>query len=197
MSHISILSKAIIRTGALSFGDYLLSSGKRSAYYIDLSQLFNYPDVFSVISESMREVVEDEVGVENVDRIAGISMKGAIHASQLSIRLGKPLVILDRMDGSALYGAIEPDDRILLIDDILNTGKAMDRCVGWITRDAGGKVDHAAVIIDRMGGGSEKLGRRKTQIHSLGNVMDVAQTLLTFGAIESGEHEMIIGETRD
>ncbi len=196
MNNLSILSKAIIRTGALSFGDYLLSSGKKSSYYIDLSLLLNHPDVFSAISKSLKAMVEDEVGVESIDRIAGITTKGAIYASQLSLGLMKPLAILERKNGSILYGSIEPDERIVLVDDTLNTGKTMSRCIGCIKRDAGGKVEHAAVIIDRMGGGNKKLGSMEVQVHSLGYIIDVAQNLLTLGTIESGEHEIIISEVK-
>lgn len=184
----------MVRVGALEFGDFLLSSGKESPYYVDLSLIFNHPSVLKVVIELFESEIRDRIGFDDFQRVAGVLKKGIPFASILSFRLGKPLVMLDKADGSAAFGAVEPDEKILLVDDMINVGLTLERCVKWIREKAGAEVQHAVVILDRLEGGGKRLGRVGVEVHSLATIREIIDTLLEFGSINEEEYEVIKGE---
>jgi orotate phosphoribosyltransferase len=186
--------KIIHRIGALGFGEYLLANGRMSTYYINLGLLFNFPDLFSSTLDLLEAKIRCDVGIEAFDKLGGMELKGALFASNLSPRLNKPLVVLDRSKGMPLYGVVEPGERILLIDDILNLGLTMKRSVKWIKEEASGVVEDSLVIIDRLGGGSRVLKRMGVRIHRIATIKEVADALLSFGSLQPEEYETIKSE---
>lgn len=189
------LSKILVRVGALDFGDFLLSSGKESPYYVDLSLLFNHPSNLTEVIKLIERQVEAKVGKENFQRVAGVLKKGIPIASILSFRLKKPLVMLEKEDGSASFGTIEPDEEILLVDDMINTGLTMEKCIKWIRESAGAKIQSAFVVLDRLEGGSRRLREGGVKVHSLATIREIIDTLSEFGAITSEEYEIIKEES--
>ena len=66
-----------MRMGAIKFGNFRLSSGARSPYYIDLRLAPSYPDVLDKIGDLYVDVVKNEIQSKwNIDRIAGVPTAG-------------------------------------------------------------------------------------------------------------------------
>jgi len=118
--------RAIVTERALTRGDYLLSGGIRSDYYIDKFRLFSDPGVLRRIARLFTPVVAEL----HPDLIAGTELGGVILATAVSQMTGIPMIVV-RKEPKA-YGAFadeyvegpyEPGQRVLLLEDVVSSGR--------------------------------------------------------------------------
>lgn len=191
------LCKILLKTGAIKFGVFKLTSGKMSPYYIDLRLILSFPDALKKVIEFYEEVAKKEVGVENFRRIAGVPTAGLPFASILAFKLGKPLIYV-RKEVKAhgrerkIEGLLHPGDKVLVVDDLVTTGKSMVEAVRSI-RAEGGEVSNALALIDREEGGVETLEKERVRLSCFIKVSEIAEKLLELGAVEAEKLKGVIG----
>lgn len=147
---------------------------KKGVMFRDITTLLNNPEAFSKTINSLYRVYKEK----DFDRVAGIESRGFIIGAPLAYRLGKgfiPLRKKGRLPGETLvreyeleYGkdaieihtdAINPGERILLIDDLLATGGTA-KAAAELIEDAGGIVHSIAFVIELPDlGGRKALGK--------------------------------------
>ncbi len=188
------LAAILVGLGALKFGDFRLTSGRRSPYYIDLRLLPSYPSVLERIAGMYIEVLENEVGLEGI-KVAGIPTAGLPLATAVSLRAKLPLIYVretPKLHGEMkmIEGVLERGDRVVLIDDLVTTGGSLLRAAEAI-RDSGGRVEHAVVLIDREEGGSENLAAVGISLHAVSKISDLLSWLEEVGGIPEERVEAI------
>src|SRR5437870_5925545 len=139
--------KALIKTGALKFGLFKLSGGKLSSYYLDMRILPSFPDAFRASIDLLISKARD---IEGVDKVAGIPTGGLPWASVLAYSLSKPLVytrkeIKHHGREKMVEGLLVPGDKVLLVDDVITTGKNILDAAQTL-RAEGGVVEDALVL---------------------------------------------------
>jgi len=194
------VSKILNQIGALQFGAFKLTSGKMSPYYIDLRVVPSFPDVFHKICDYSTDFIRDEVGENNFERIVGIPVAGIPFASMVAYRLRKPFLYTRkgvRLHGRQrrIEGILSPGDRILLIDDLITTGLSLRKAAKALTAE-GGVVTDAVVLLDRKEGGKETLGKEGIRLHSLLDVVEVANSLHEIGTIDAEQLKTILKQVR-
>ena len=187
--------RVLVKTGALKFGLFTLSGGKLSPYYLDLRILPSFPDAFQ---KSVELLVENAKRILGVDKIAGIPTGGLPWASVLAFSLSKPLVYTRKdvkLHGRErkVEGVLSPGDRVLLIDDVITTGKNTTTALQSL-RGEGGVVKHALVLLDREEGGKSHLEASGVELHSVVRISEVAQKLLDMDAITKTQYEELTGQ---
>jgi orotate phosphoribosyltransferase len=75
-----------------------------------------------------------------------------------------------------------PGNRVLIVDDLITTGKSLIQAVTAI-RAEGGVVNEAVVLVNREEGGKEKLTSRDVTLHYLLDASEAADKLYEIGAI--------------
>ena len=83
-----------------------------------------------------------------------------------------------------------PGDRVLLIDDLITTGRSLRRAAAAI-RAEGGVVSDAVVLLDREEGGNERLAEDMVTLHSLLRASEAADKLYQIGAITEDQLKTI------
>ena len=190
------LAHILVRIGALRFGAFTLTSGKMSSYYIDLRIVPSFPDVFERVCSMYEEMARRDVGTDSFDRIASVPVAGIPFATCLSIKLRKPLVIVRKEAkthgrGKRIEGIIKPGDRVLLVDDLITTGRSL-RSTAKALRGEGGVVEDALVLIDRQEGGRGALASDGIKLHSLAEITEVAKVLYEEALIGEEEYKAIL-----
>ena len=188
--------KVLARVGAVKFGIFRLTSGKTSPYYIDLRLIPSFPDAFKFITDVYINMIEDELGLNAFDRIAGVPTSGIPFAAVVAFGLEKPFLYVrkeTKLHGRErrVEGILAPGDRVILLDDLITTGKTLSDAVKAV-RAEGGEVEHAFVLIDREEGGREVLEEVGVQLHALLTVRELAELLLDMGVIEEEQYELIL-----
>jgi len=175
------IAKILHHIDALKFGVFKLTSGKTSPYYIDLRVVPSFPDAFRQICEFYREYINNQIGVESFDRIAGVPLAGIPFASQVAYNLKKPFLYVrknNRHHGRQrrVEGILVSGDRVLLLDDLITTGLNLKTAAEAIKVE-GGVVKEAVALLDREEGGKEKLEESGIKVHTLLRISEVANTL--------------------
>ncbi|MET1160347.1 MAG: orotate phosphoribosyltransferase [Thermoprotei archaeon] len=174
------------RKGTIKFGEFTLSSGRKSPYYIDLRILPSYPQLFRRIMKALVDLINQD-NVE-FDVVAGIETSGIIYASYLGCLLGKAIAYVRKK--AKEYGTmrmvegIVENKKVLLIDDVSTTGSTLYRAVESL-REAGAIVEYAYVLIDRGEGAVEKLVAINVVLRPLMRFSEVLEILWRKGLISS------------
>ena len=158
MKQVGIL---LIKNNAIKFGDYILTSGKKSPYYIDLRLTLSSPITMDWICNALTRIILKEIGREKIDKILGVPTAGVPFATLVSQKLNLPLIYYRQARKEhgvrkKVEGILERNDRVLLIDDLITTGKSVIEATE-VVRDQGGVVNELVVLLDREQEGQERL----------------------------------------
>ncbi|MFH0896544.1 MAG: phosphoribosyltransferase family protein [Candidatus Bathyarchaeota archaeon] len=181
------LCNILTRIGAIQFGIFNLADDKLSPYYIDLRVIPSFPEAFAEVEKLFHQVAVEELDLKDVKRIAGIPTAGMPFASTLAFSLSKPFLYVRRETSRGrqrrVEGILNPGDAVLLIDDLITTGKTMLAAADAI-RSEGGVVKDAIVLIDRQEGGGAALEAQGIRLHYFIRMTEAARILYDTGAID-------------
>ncbi len=147
----------LLEIKALKFGEFILSSGKKSNVYVDIKLACTHPHILKTIAELMAEKVKNL----DFDKIACIELGGVPLAVALSLELKKPIVIFRKekkdygVKGDCI-GEIKTGERILVVEDVTTTGKSALSVVKRV-KDRGGEVVAVLTVVDRGEGAKDVL----------------------------------------
>lgn len=194
------LSRILMKTGATKFGLFKLSSGKLSPYYIDLRMIPGDPAGLQTVIEIYERMTRSKIGVASFDRIAGVPTAGVPYASILAFRLSKPFLYVRRETKThggerRVEGQLLPGDRVVLVDDLITTGKNTLQAAEAI-RAEGGRVERAIVLIDRQEGGTAALAKAGLKLHAFTTVTRIARRLSESGVIEDDQYKAILAQIK-
>jgi orotate phosphoribosyltransferase len=192
MKQVGIL---LIKNNAIKFGDYILASGKKSPYYIDLRQTISSPITMDWIANSLTRIILNEIGKDKIDRILGVPTAGVPFATVVSQKLGLPLIYYRQARKEhgvkkKIEGILERNDRVLIVDDLITTGESVIEAAE-VVRDQGGVVNELVVLLDREQGGQQKLRSSRIEPHVLFRISDAMRWLHTVGLIEDKIYETL------
>ena len=191
------LCEILTRIGALKFGIFKLADGKLSPYYIDLRIVPSFPEAFVKVEKLYLEVAKRNLDLGDVSRIAGIPTAGIPFAAVLAFSLNKPFLYVrrDQTRGRErrVEGILNPGEPVLIVDDLVMTGKTMLAAADSI-RCEGGVVREALVLIDRQEGGRLALEAKGIRLHRLISMKEVAEILYDVGAIEKEQMKEILSQ---
>jgi orotate phosphoribosyltransferase len=192
MKQVGIL---LIKNDAIKFGDYILASGKRSPYYIDLRLTISSPITMDWIANSLTRITIQEIGKDKIDKILGVPTAGVPFATVVSQKLGIPLIYYRQARKEhgvrkKIEGILERNDRVLIVDDLITTGESVIEAAE-VVRDQGGVVNELVVLLDREQGGKERLRASRIEPHVLFKISDAMTWLHNVGLIEDKIYETI------
>ena len=146
--------KILKETRALIEGHFILSSGLHSSKYVQCAQLLSKPNKAAVICNSLAEKIKSSIGEFNL--ILSPAMGGIIIGYEIGRILNKETIFSERVNGKFKLRrdfAIKKDDKVLVVEDVITTGKSSLECSELI-QEAGATIVGYACIIDRSNGNS-------------------------------------------
>ena len=151
------------KTNALLEGHFVLSSGLHSSKYIQCAKLLSFPNIADKICKSLANKIKKKH--KNIDLILAPAMGGIIIGYEIGKLLKKETIFCERVNGKfALRRGfnIKKGTKVLIIEDVITTGKSSLECVKLIKK-ANAKLLGFASIIDRS---TKKSLKIKTKIIS-------------------------------
>jgi len=137
------------KTNALLDGHFVLSSGLHSSKYIQCAKLLSYPHLAKNICLSLSNKIKKNY--KKIDLILSPAMGGIIIGYEIGKLLKKETIFCERVKGSFKLRRgfnIKRKSRVLIIEDVITTGKSSLECVKLIKK-AGAKLLGFSCIIDR------------------------------------------------
>lgn len=149
-------------------GKFKLKSGKLSNFYIDMRHIISYPKVLKKISNLLYLHINDK------SKICGLPYAGIPYAQSISILYNIPNILLrkekkDYGTSKMIEGIYKKGEEIIIIDDILTTGKSIIESLEYLKEF---NIKKIIVIVDRNEGGKEKLEELGYVVESLYTIKD-------------------------
>ena len=143
---------ADLSAASLLRGDFVLSSGARSGYYLDKYLFETDPSVLGRLATALAGLVPD-----GTQRIAGTELGAVALATALSLETGIPLVIVRRATeedstSKPIEGRLEAGERVVLVEDVVTTGAQVLKAAAKLA-EAGVEITAILAVVDREEGG--------------------------------------------
>ncbi|MEM2025336.1 MAG: orotate phosphoribosyltransferase [Desulfurococcaceae archaeon] len=181
----------LYKNGMVKLGEFKLSSGLYSPFYIDMRRLYSFPDL-------TRRVVQElisRVPFMDIDVIVGVESAGIPLAAYIACFINKPMAYVRKEKKNYATGlGVEGDvsgKRALVIDDVVTTGNSLLKAIGNL-KEAGSIPVRTVVLVDREQGALENLYRQGVELYSLATASSIFRDLYIAGLIEEGDYINVI-----
>jgi orotate phosphoribosyltransferase len=163
------LVDALRDADAVKFGEFELSHGGTSNYYVDKYVFETSPECLSLIAETFAERLAAD-GYEGTN-LAGVALGAVPLVATTSVETGTPYVIVRKQKkeyGTAnlVEGALAEGEEVVVLEDIATTGQSAVDAVEAL-REAGATVDTVYVVVDRREGAEANLADHDVELRSL------------------------------
>ena len=141
--------KVLKKTNALQEGHFILSSGLHSAKYVQCAKLMSNPKVSSKFVKSLALKIKKKI--KKIDIILSPAMGGIVVGYEIGRILGKETIFCERVNTKfklrrGFY--IKKKSKVLIVEDVITTGKSSLECVKLINQYKA-KLVGFACLIDR------------------------------------------------
>ena len=137
------------KTNALIEGHFVLSSGLHSPKYIQCAKLLSFPHLAKDVCTSLAKKIKKNFN--SIDLILAPAMGGIVIGYEIGKLLKKETIFCERVGGKFILRRgfqIKKGSKVIIIEDVITTGKSCLECVKLITK-AGANLVGFASIIDR------------------------------------------------
>ena len=137
------------KTNALLEGHFVLSSGLHSNKYIQCAKLLSFPNTSKKICNSLGKKIKRKI--KKIDLILSPAMGGIIIGYEIGRILNKETIFCERVNKKFVLRRgfkIKKNTKVLIVEDVITTGKSSLECVNLIKK-AKAKLVGFACIIDR------------------------------------------------
>ena len=152
--------KILKKTDALLDGHFILSSGLHSSKYIQCAKLLSYPHLAKNICLSLSKKIKKNY--KNIDLILSPAVGGIIIGYEIGKLLKKETIFCERVKGKFKLRRgfrIKKGAKVLIIEDVITTGKSSIECVKIINKSKA-KLIGFACIIDRSNKNNLKIKKK-------------------------------------
>ena len=148
------------RTNALLEGHFVLSSGLHSSKYIQCAKLLSFPHIATKICQALSKKIKKNF--KKIDVILAPAMGGIIIGYEIGRLLKKETIFCERVKGEFILRrgfSIKKKSKVLIIEDVITTGKSSLECVKLINKSKAELLGFAC-IIDRTSKKNLKIKRK-------------------------------------
>ena len=138
---------------ALLEGHFILSSGLRSARYLQCARVLMDPARGARLCEALVATIPADLRA-TIDAVVSPAMGGVIAGHEMARALGVEAMFLERPDGVFELRRgfrLAAGQRVLMMEDVVTTGLSSREAIAAIGR-AGGVCIAAAALVDRSNG---------------------------------------------
>jgi orotate phosphoribosyltransferase len=150
---------------AVTFGKFMLASGKESSYYINSKKVLFNAEAVWLLGEILWELTKDL----DIQAIGGLEVGAIPMATAASLHYhmhDKPLEgffvrkqAKEHGTQQRIEGLIREGDRVTVIDDVFTQGTSVLQAIQEVEQ-LGAKVVAVSCIVDRLEGARERLADR-------------------------------------
>ncbi len=158
------LIRALRDADAVQFGEFELSHGGTSDYYVDKYLFETDPDCLERIAAAFADRLDGE-------KLAGVALGAVPLVAVTAAETGTPYVIARKEakeygTGNRIEGRLEAGEEVVVLEDIATTGQSALDAVEAL-REAGATVNRVVVVVDREEGARELLADAGVELESL------------------------------
>jgi uridine monophosphate synthetase len=163
--------------GAIMFGTFTLKSGIVSPIYIDLRKIISAPALFHTIEEQLWHKIQHC----SFDLLCGVPTAAIPLATSIAFKRHQPMIMVrpsikNHGTKQAIEGIYTTNNTVLIVEDLVTSGHSIFETI-TILKENNLNVKDVLVILNREGGGTEKLAQQGYQLHALCTLSEVINVL--------------------
>jgi orotate phosphoribosyltransferase len=138
------------KVGALLKGHFLLSSGLHSDLYFEKFQVLQHPEYVEVLCKKLASLFKDD----KIEVVVGPTTGGIIIAYEVAKNLETRSIFAESEGEGRVFKRgfnLKKGERVLIVDDILTTGKSLREVIDLVNK-YDGKIVGIGILLDRSGG---------------------------------------------
>ena len=199
------ISEILVDIGALHVdldNPFVFTSGTQSPAYVDCRKVISFVSQRRTIIELARSMIMDEIGLKNIDLIAGGETAGIPYAAWVSESLNLPMIYVRKKPKDfgrlkQIEGDLNAGQKVLLVEDLIfDAGSKLDFHSGIV--HAGALMEHILVVFDYGNRKARRaLEQRGLQLHAMANWDALLEVASKRSAITQREHEAILAFLED
>jgi orotate phosphoribosyltransferase len=136
------------KSGAILDGHFVLTSGRHSPVYWEKFRVMQYPEYV----QQLCGMIADHFRKESLQLVAGPTAAGIILAFEVARQIGVRAIYAEKAENKTFAfkrgAAINPGDRVLVVDDVLTTGGSIKEVIAAV-KERQGIVIGVGVLVDR------------------------------------------------
>jgi orotate phosphoribosyltransferase len=167
-------------------GDFVLSSGQKSTYYINGKQVTLHPEGAVATARIFLAMLPTDTAA-----VAGLTLGADPLVSAVSVisvyegRSIPALIVRKEAKGHGTQAYIEgatlaPAAKVVVLEDVVTTGQSAMKAVERL-RSAGYSVDRILTLVDREQGGAEFYASQGLQFEAIFTIQDLQQRYREIG----------------
>jgi orotate phosphoribosyltransferase len=167
----TVLKQMLKDMKVVQTGEFILASGKKSNYFVNIKRASTNPQVLREIGKAMAPYVGEA-------KIAGMALGAVPLAVAVALETNRPFVMIrkepkDHGTKDLIEGEVLPGEKFVIVEDVATTGGSTMRVVSAL-RERGANVAKAVVVVDRQEGAREMLTEHGIELISLFTAKDLA-----------------------
>jgi orotate phosphoribosyltransferase len=167
----TVLKQLLKDMKVVQTGEFILASGKKSNYFVNIKRASTNPQVLREIGKAMAPYVGEA-------KIAGMALGAVPLAVAVALETNRPFVMVrkepkDHGTKDLIEGEVLPGEKFVIVEDVATTGGSTMRVVSAL-REKGANVAKAVVVVDRQEGAREMLTEHGIELISLFTAKDLA-----------------------
>jgi len=169
---------------------FTLTSGRQSPVYVDCRRLIAFPRARRRLMETAAALIEEKIGFESLDIVAGGETAGIPFAAWIADLLMLPMCYVRKQPkgfgrNARIEGNLAPGQRAILVEDLATDGGSKLSFVEAL-REAEAECAHTFVVFhyDIFPAGIEKLRDAGVSLHALATWWDVIALAESEGALD-------------
>ena len=179
---------------AIKIGNFTLSSGIKSKFYLDMRLLQSYPKYFRNSIFLMKKYIVDNIGINNFNYICSIPTSGTIFGSSLAYELFKPHIYVRKSVKNygmqrTFEGDLKLNSKVLFIDDVMTTGKSLLDSIELLKDKS--IINDVLVFIDRRQEYRGLLNKNNLTLHRIISIDKIFEILFQNDRIGKKELEYL------
>lgn len=159
-------------------GDFTLSSGQRSTYYINGKQVTLHPEGGAAVGRILLSMLPaDTVAVAGLTLGADPMVTATSVVAAYEGRSIAPLIVRKEAKGHGTQAFIEgltlpPDSSVAVLEDVVTTGQSALKAVERL-QQAGYRVTQIIALVDRLQGGAELYQQEQIPFQTVFSIQDI------------------------
>jgi orotate phosphoribosyltransferase len=164
------LVAALRAADAVRYGEFELSHGGTSEYYVDKYRFGTDPEPLRLVARAFAERVDGE-------RPAGVAVGAVPLVVATALETGQPYLIARKATkeygtGNRVEGDLTAGERVVVLEDVATTGRSALDAVEAL-REAGAVVERVLVVVDREEGARDLLADHDVELVALVTASDL------------------------
>ena len=139
--------KILKETNALLEGHFILSSGLHSNQYVQCAKLLSYPKKAEIICAALAEKIKNNFN--KIDIVLSPALGGIVVGYEIGKQLNIQTIFAERENGKLVLRrgfTIPPDSNVLIVEDVITTGKSALECSEIVKINKANLVGFACII---------------------------------------------------